>query len=747
MGQNVSTEQIAAHLERQEALVKQLQAVVDKQAQALERMGTTIDYDQDGAGMDLEPPTYLDDEIKAIDQRARGAERKRRHEDPIDDDERAAGNATWSEPTEEDERNFAATKPWLAAMAPPTGWEYGRTDAAPDVALQLEHVYGFRQHGVRNNVLWVDADTIVYFAAAVGVVHNLTTNKQLFFRGHSDEIISIAYHPARRIVATGDQGKFPSICVWSVDSAEQVAKCAGFHRRGVASLAFSKDGTRLASTGLDDEHSLAVYDWERGNLLAASKGDANRIFSVRFSEVKGADANNELITVGVKHVRFWRLNGATLTSEKALLGNIGTYQTFLAATSTNYFTVVGSQSGELYVFRGAKLVRVLDAHQRATYGVVGAGDFAFTAGRDGTVQKWNLNTMQRERIFDVNAAASPEVLRWGTNAVRSIDTLPGADALLVATISGTVSKISLGSGAIEHLVSAHHGDAKVETAYGELWGLCPAPREQKFLTAGEDGTLRLWSAAERRQVAKVVLNGRAQCVAWSPDGQHVAAGLQDGTVVVMNASLEEQLSTRRGPRRVQCLRFSPDSTLLAAGTADNVVNLFDVSAGFRLRGKLTGSNSVILHVDFSADGKYVQVATQGYELLHYEVATCQAVASSRALRDVQWASFSSILGWDVQGIWGKNTDFSDVDAVNRSNSGKFLAAGGDSGNVKLFRYPCVGGGLDKSGALVRRPENRTFLGHSEHVTEVQWAADDLRLFTAGGGDLCVFQWQVVAAKE
>ena len=58
--------------------------------------------------------------------------------------------------------------------------------------------------------------------------------------------------------------------------------------------------------------------------------------------------------------------------------------------------------------------------------------------------------------------------------------------------------------------------------------------------------------------------------------------------------------------------------------------------------------------------------------------------------------------------------------------------------MKLFNYPCV---YDDA-------PYREYKGHASYVTCVRWGADDRLLFSAGGGDRCVFQWRAVGvAKE
>ena len=43
--------------------------------------------------------------------------------------------------------------------------------------------------------------------------------------------------------------------------------------------------------------------------------------------------------------------------------------------------------------------------------------------------------------------------------------------------------------------------------------------------------------------------------------------------------------------------------------------------------------------------------------------------------------------WFTQGIWPPASDGSDINAVDRSNSKKYLASADDFSKVKIFRYP------------------------------------------------------------
>lgn len=44
--------------------------------------------------------------------------------------------------------------------------------------------------------------------------HLQEKHQQRFFLGHNDDVLSVAIHPNRMVVASGQCGKPPCVCVW-----------------------------------------------------------------------------------------------------------------------------------------------------------------------------------------------------------------------------------------------------------------------------------------------------------------------------------------------------------------------------------------------------------------------------------------------------------------------------------------------------------------------------------------------------
>ena len=170
---------------------------------------------------------------------------------------------------------------------------------------------------------------------------------------------------------------------------------------------------------------------------------------------------------------------------------------------------------------------------------------------------------------------------------------------------------------------------------------------------------------------------------------------------------------------------------MAVGADDAKIYLLDTKT-FGSRAICVGHHSTVTHIDFSRDAVNLQSVSSDYELLFWDVATGKQRKSPSEVRDVAWNSFSCILGWPVQGVWPPNADGTDVNAVCRSPDEKTIATGDDFGKVKIFRYPS-----SKENAKFKE-----YKGHSAHVTNVCFSSDGKYLFSTGGLDKSIFQFEV-----
>ncbi len=174
---------------------------------------------------------------------------------------------------------------------------------------------------------------------------------------------------------------------------------------------------------------------------------------------------------------------------------------------------------------------------------------------------------------------------------------------------------------------------------------------------------------------------------------------------------------------VSHLKFSPNAALLAVGTHDNNIYLYSClmttetlqansAAKLTLLKRLQGHSSYITHLDWSFDSRLLKSTCGACQLLFWDIAAGrQLLSSSDALEsDTQWATETCTLGFSVMGIWPKNADGTDINAVDVQTSARLVATADDFGKVKVFNYPCV----------AKHAPSVAMSGHCSHVVGVKF---------------------------
>lgn len=192
---------------------------------------------------------------------------------------------------------------------------------------------------------------------------------------------------------------------------------------------------------------------------------------------------------------------------------------------------------------------------------------------------------------------------------------------------------------------------------------------------------------------------------------------------------------------IQTLKYSPNGTILAVGTHGIVICLLDVENEYKMVKSLKTHNSAIVNLDWSCDSQHIQSTCMGYELIFHDINTDDIDQSEHnskpsSLKDLDWQTQSCTFGWSVQGIFETDWDGTDVNMAAKNSTGNdatIVAIGDDFGNVSLFKYPC----------LEQTNEKKSFSGHSSHVMNVTFSQNNTKLYSAGGNDKTVIQWDIV----
>src|SRR5260370_17580430 len=309
--------------------------------------------------------------------------------------------------------------------------------------------------------------------------------------------------------------------VWNTQSPAQLRKSSPVagtllctyngHSEGVQALAWSPDGSRIAS-GSSDE-TVQIWDATTGAQVRIYHGHAGSVSTIAWSPdstriASGSDDGT---------VQIW---DAT-TGEQ-----VGTYGSHSHAVCT----VVWSPDGVL-IASGSfdKTVRIWDAstgryvltyrgHSDCVEAVAWSPDGTRIASGsdDGTVQVWDASTGKHVLTYSGHAKAV-YTLAWSPDGTRIAS---GSD-------DGTVQIWDASTGEQVLIYRRHLG--YVSAAVWSPDGSC-------IVSGSFDKTVRVWDASTGKQVLTYLGHSRwLESVMWSPDGTHIASGDYNGIVHVWQA--------------------------------------------------------------------------------------------------------------------------------------------------------------------------------------------------------------------
>jgi WD40 repeat protein/serine/threonine protein kinase len=494
-------------------------------------------------------------------------------------------------------------------------------------------------------------------------VWDVRTGELLYhLEGHTASVEKVCYSPDGALIATASRDQTAKL--WDAQTGKEIRTLKETDRRGAGGISFSPSGKQLLS--LDWAGTLTVQDARTGRTLHAVQlkqedikdvcysPDGKRLVSAshRWNDVKVWDTETweEVFTLKLPTPAYvWDVCYRPDGQQVALATGDRRVHVWDAHTGQRLRSLQGHTdqvTGVAYRPDGQRLVSVsfdgtakiwdpdreqraltITAHPESAYAVAFSpdGKWIASSSRDRTVKVW-----------DATRGTQFLTLEGHTQAVRGVSFSPDGKRIASASDDRTVKVWDAHKGT-ELLSLTGHTSPVFSVAF--------CPRGNRLGSASGDRTVRLWDADSGREVRNWNLGTPAQCVAFSPDGKHLAGGgggyPRPGVVKVWDTHTGQEVLQLQGHQaRVYEVCFSPDGQRIVTASADQTVRVWDARTGRQILRPLIGHRNFVNCVAFSPDGE--RLASGGWDgtVRLWDSRSGEEVLSLRTPGKVQGVCFS-----------------------------------------------------------------------------------------------------------
>jgi WD40 repeat protein len=406
-----------------------------------------------------------------------------------------------------------------------------------------------------------------------------TDHPPVVMPGHLNQVQCLAYSPDGTRIASCSMDK--TVRLWDGQTGGPVAVLDG-HRGWVVHAAFSPDSTRLVSAAQD--HTVRVWDAGTGAALAVLDGHSDEVILAAYLP----DGKSIVSAARDGTVRLW--DGERVEGNHTLRGHTSfVYDVACHPDGERVASAAWDGTVRLWDASTGLQTAVLEHGDKVIVPAVAfhpAGRLLATLARDGKVRLWDVATGRQVHAWPVPTE------NWRDSRLAFS---PRGDLLAAGDRDGAVHLWDVGSKAEVAVLRGHRAVVR-DVAFS------PDGRWLASASDNDEHVVRVWDVATREPVR--TLEGHVFAVnalAWSGDGSLLASGSSDGTARLWDATTWQEAAVLKHGTNVYGVAFTPDGTRLASACADNTIRFWDVTTRQEV-GELRGHRDYVHALAFSPDG-------------------------------------------------------------------------------------------------------------------------------------------------
>ena len=476
------------------------------------------------------------------------------------------------------------------------------------------------------------------------------------FPAHFSKTNRLAFGPGGDRLVSGSLYPESEVRLWTTDGKNVHRQ--NVHRNSIFDLAYSPDGSRIASASLDQTIGL----WHGATLqpVALLRGHTGRVLFVKFTP----DSQRLLSMSDDQSIRLW--DAARGDPVAVLHGHTGRVNFFTLSPDGNTLASTSADGTvRLWDLKKTEARGGLRGHTSYVYDASFSpdGKQIASAAWDGTVRIWDTAALREVAVLKqetkgdpivrciawsrdgrlLAAIAEPDFVHiWDTKQHKKLRTLHvhnghwKADIRAAFNHDGTVLATGSNNGNV-FLWNPETGDKLVEwnghnrhrNADTLASDVAFSPDGRTLATVGGDGVLNLWRVSDllagNTAEPLASLSGHTDIinrVVWSKDGELLATASNDRSVKLWSAKTLQEIATLPHGSIVYGVTLSPDGRRLASGCADNTIRIWDMTRHDQVT-ELRGHNGFVKSVAFSPDGKRMVSASGDYTLRVWDTLSAQ----------------------------------------------------------------------------------------------------------------------------